>query len=123
MKKTILVLAFFVFIDCFTNAQWQKVNGGILDNTSVVALGINENNIYAGTSKIGVYMSNNHGDSWNEVNSGLPDNLNFFSTLTLKDNNLIAGFADFGVYVSVNSGSSWEAANTGLPVPPDLAIV
>jgi len=89
--------------------SWTLVTNGVF-NTPVVALAVNNNNIFAGTGD-GVYRSTNNGNNWTLVNSGLSNtNVSF---LTLSGTTIFAG-TDGGVFRSKNNGDVWTKFNSGL---------
>lgn len=75
----------------------------------------NPNIIYAGSSAIGVYRTDNGGATWTNANRGLP--LQPTRSLFVDPKNtkgLFAGTAGGGVFFSIDSGATWQPINSGL---------
>ena len=68
-------------------------------------------NLFAGTFNGGVFLSTDHGDSWNQVNFGLLNH--YVNCLAATDSNIFAGTAD-GVFRSPSNGTYWIPASNGL---------
>jgi hypothetical protein len=79
---------------------------------SVNALLFSGTQLFAGTYGKGVLLSADNGNTWTEVNNGLPS-LNVIS-LAAIGTNLFAGTRDAGVFKSSNNGNSWISVNNGL---------
>jgi hypothetical protein len=74
-----------------------------MENKYIYTLANSGNNIFAGTSTNGVYLSTNNGANW--VNTSL--NNRVIQKLIAVGNILYAGTSDFGIYLSTNSGINW----------------
>ncbi|QNJ97324.1 WD40/YVTN/BNR-like repeat-containing protein [Constantimarinum furrinae] len=62
-----------------------------------------------------VFVSENYGQSWKNINGNLPASpVNVIKEDPVNENILYLG-ADNGAYVSFNRGESWEVFNEGLP--------
>lgn len=119
-----------------SGSTWTAVNSG-LTHTSVSALVISGEDVFAGTSR-GVFLCTDKGTTWTTVNTGLTNKfvspifkrLESFerqgvdagltipevSALAVSGRNIFAG-TDGGVFLSSNNGASWaEAGLTGVPV-------
>jgi len=72
--------------------------------------------LYAGTGGSGVYKSVNHGESWTEINNGLPScrYIDAFAVNPANPQDLFAGVSNLGVYRSKNGGTSWSYFGAGL---------
>jgi len=68
-------------------------------------------NLYAGLSYNGVWWSNNNGETWSSLNSGLTDTN--ITALVQGSGKLFIG-TPTGVYVSTDAGMTWGATNSGL---------
>ncbi len=90
---------------------WNNVSG--FPSTSVSALAICQNTLFAGTAGGVVKLDNNSG-TWSAVNTGLPSGV-AISSLAVSGTYLFAGTSGNGVYLSTNNGENWGAVNTGLP--------
>jgi photosystem II stability/assembly factor-like uncharacterized protein len=89
-------------------AHWTSIG---LANLTVYSLLENDTYLYAATSN-GVYYSMDNGQSWIEVNSGLPNE--DVLALAMNGNHLFAGTATSGVFLSTDNGTNWEEVNNGL---------
>ncbi|MGH9855493.1 MAG: hypothetical protein ACREBD_37125, partial [Blastocatellia bacterium] len=84
-----------------------------LPSSSVTALAMSGNNLFAGT-RAGVFLSMNNGQSWTAVNNGLT-NLSI-EALAAHGNHLYAAtFFRHGVFLTTNNGQNWTAISHGLP--------
>ncbi len=98
--------------------SWQKVTTAGLPSTSFTALAFlpdAANSIYVGTSKQGIFVSNDGGASWLASNGGLPQGIavNDLSFDSLQ--NQLWAATSAGAYRSDNRGASWRSFNAGLP--------
>jgi photosystem II stability/assembly factor-like uncharacterized protein len=103
---------------------WSAMNVGLNDENSyfvhsmnpwpemIFCFSKNGGSIFTGTSN-GVYMSNDNGGSWTEVNSGIPENISIHC-LGVSESNVFAGLYN-GVLMSSDNGNSWVPVNNGLP--------
>ncbi len=82
-------------------SQWIADTNGI-GNLPIGSFTSNGNNIYAGSSMHGVYISTNNGSNWIQSSLG---NINVFSLAS--NSSLIFAGASSGVYFSSNNGISW----------------
>jgi len=92
---------------------WESLNAGLVD-TSVYALAVSGNTIYAGTYNSGVLISNDSGKTWRKSDSGLPDIVNpsFAGKPTVEDilvlpNGILIATGD-GLFLSNSDGTNWE---------------
>lgn len=110
-----IFIAFLSFGNVFSeqNIVWQKVSNGLFGGvvTSICGDPIYSNVIYAGTTRGGVYVSNNSGLSWIPKNNGLK-NLYVHSILSVGGR-VLAGTEDF-VFISDNGGEYWSIAGESL---------
>ena len=66
MKKfKLLMIAFILLVSLRANAQWVKCDGIYGGNVS--SLAVSGNNIFAGTSGSGFYLSTNNGSTWTQT--------------------------------------------------------
>jgi hypothetical protein len=129
MKKTLYQL--FVFIPLFLiyslifnvdncNCQWVQMPNGMGTTLSVSSFTVaNSNNIFAGTTGSGIFLSTNNGVNWNIVNNGLTNPI--VRSLAVIGTNIFAGTSG-GVYISTNYGGLWTAINNGLTNPNIYAL-
>jgi hypothetical protein len=71
------------------------------------------NNIFAGTSNTGVFLSTNNGANWSLSRNGLADSSSY--ALAVCDTIIFAGGSTGKVYVSSDKGTNWELFTGGLP--------
>lgn len=91
----------------FDGFNWTLTS---LSNIDVHALASDGNSLYAGTWGLGVYVSNDNGSTWSEMNNGLGFNL-VINALTIHSNTLYAASYGGGVFKYENS--SWTKLNVG----------
>ena len=91
-------------------AQWQQVNSGLLDNVSVLSIGIKGNYIFAGTLDQGMFLSTNSGNTW--ILTDLTRDF-WVNSIEISGNDIFAATTG-GVFLSTNNGSTWVARNNGL---------
>lgn len=85
-----------------------------------IASSYRDSNILFITQGNKVYRSNNAGNNWTDISTGLP-NIKMYSVVIDKysDDRLYVG-SQAGVYVKDNGASSWTLFNTGLPVNSEI---
>ena len=96
-------------------STWQTVLGS--DDVFPRAIVVNSKGwVFAGMNS-GAFRSTDGGDSWVEINTGLPAFFNIKSFAISRDNGYLYcsgnGSLD-GVFRSTNNGDIWELANNGL---------
>jgi photosystem II stability/assembly factor-like uncharacterized protein len=103
-----------------TGNSWKARHINISSISAVTSLAVNGNNIFAGTSTLGVFRSSDSGKAW------VPDTIGLTSknitSLLIKDSTIFAGTNTGGVFKSKINGSSWTAANNGLSDPYVTAL-
>ena len=77
------------------------------------AIGLLNQNIYAGTDTGQVFVSNTNGSSWQNISSNLPYT-RIVTILPINTDTIFIGTGSMGIYFTVNNGGSWTAANTGI---------
>jgi hypothetical protein len=108
MKKIFSFLIFVLILHFTFNiknceAQWVQMSNGMFNNQNVYSLTVSGNNIFAGTSASGVYLSTNNGNNWTQTTL----NNRYIMSLAASGNNIFAGTNGSGVYLSTNNGTSW----------------
>jgi len=102
-----------VYLSEDNGASWSiEDNGLTIHPSSIRALAIKRDSIFAGTGR-GVYLSSNNGGNWTVANSGLLDSSIY--SLTISGTNIFAGTWS-GIFLSANSAGNWTAVNTGIPI-------
>ena len=92
------------------HAQWIQTNGPY--GGFINCFAVSGTNLFAGTTRGGVFLSTNNGTSWSAVNTGLW--YTDVRALAVSGTNLFAGTYGGGVFLSTNNGTSWRAVMTGL---------
>jgi photosystem II stability/assembly factor-like uncharacterized protein len=123
MKKMLMQFALGIgLMILFTHSAMSEwVECDTFANGSMVSAIIgSSDNIFAGTTGSGIFISTNNGDSWATVNTGLP---RYFSSqcepvyaFAVSGNNIFAGI-DGGVFLTSNNGTSWAELNNGVAYP------
>jgi hypothetical protein len=91
-----IFVVFCVFMTTnLLHAQWVQTNGPYVD-VVVHCLAVSGTNLFAGIWGGGVFLSNNNGTSWREVNSGLT--YTHVQSLAVMGRNLFAGTHGGGVW-------------------------
>jgi photosystem II stability/assembly factor-like uncharacterized protein len=81
---------------------------------SVQALAVAKDHVlYAGSFGLGVFRSDDRGDSWSPVNHGLTDPF-VYCLAAADDGTIFAGTVNGGVFQSRDKGRSWQKMNAGL---------
>ena len=91
---------------------WKSSVSGLPCNEDVLALVEYNGLIYASISRSGIYFSNDAGNNWVALNTGI-ENLTFYS-LFVDDSNIYAGNANGGVYYSPDNGITWNDRSNGI---------
>ncbi len=95
------------------SADWTELTSeGIPADTTIWSLAELNEVVYAGGVGT-IYKSSDSGDTWTEINSGIPGNARVTAFETTGDT-VFAGTDTDGVFMSTDSGSNWTAVNTGL---------
>ncbi|RPH81599.1 MAG: T9SS C-terminal target domain-containing protein [Nitrospiraceae bacterium] len=88
----------------------------ILDE-AIFDLAVSGANVYAGTRR-GVLLSTDYGESWTQMNNGLPPNTCIRTISAIPNGsdgtNLFAVPEGNGVFLSTDNGTTWTLANSGL---------
>jgi photosystem II stability/assembly factor-like uncharacterized protein len=107
---SIFVIVAFIFMPMNIMADWEQPETATVGPiTSIASL---NNNLYAGSSSNGVYLSVNNGFQWIERNTGIT-NLDVQSMVVCGDG-VYAGTNGAGVFKTTNLGEKWVAKNDGL---------
>ncbi|MBI5324527.1 MAG: T9SS type A sorting domain-containing protein [Ignavibacteriae bacterium] len=111
-----------LFMTTNNGDSWTLKNKGLSKKreSAILSLAINGNNIFAGSIRLGVYLSTDEGENWVQKSNGLPYYANgdtsyipdIFS-LKFVGNNIFAG-TNIGVYLSTDNGDNWIPRNNGL---------
>ena len=93
--------------------NWNKIKTGIPTDRRVYTLVMLDSIIFAGTDYGGIYRSADHGKTWVQVQSNLPD----WRTVGIvsQGGKYFAGINCEGLYTSADSGKTWELLDSGIP--------
>ena len=97
-----------VFISADSGATWNSSSNG-LNNFTIKALTVRDNNIYAGTYG-GVYLSSNNGDSWKLFSDSI--RYPIITSITTDNDKIYAGTYYQGIYSLSKTGKYWEIVKT-----------
>lgn len=92
-------------------SSWEAKNTGLKTYT-VFSILYNNSRLVCTTNN-GVYISQDKGDTWTAINTGLPLGQNITS-FGAADGVLWAGTEKYGIFKSTDNGQHWDAANQGL---------
>jgi hypothetical protein len=123
-------LAQYIGRSADSGKHWVRLATGLPSYMRILTLDTLSNggggtNIYAGTEVHGVYLSTDHGGTWNSTGAGLRDT----SILDLAflpggaGGRSILAATEHGVFLSRNKGQSWNAMNNGMGHPAVPAII
>ncbi len=96
---------------------WNQVDGfnnGQL--TNLIIDPFDSNIIIAGTFGGGVYKSVDKGNTWEQINSGLPSasDSHMLSMDPTNSDTLYVSTVEYGIFKSTNGGKTWSSSSTGL---------
>jgi ligand-binding sensor domain-containing protein len=114
-----------VYISTNNGSNWTPINSGLPSGLEISDLAIDGDNLFVGTSGMGIFRTTNNGISWSEANSGLPQNA-FVNTISVSTDKIggsklyaCVGIDDsthfFGstcIYLSLDNGLNWKAIST-----------
>jgi len=101
-----------VYYSADSAANWSSVG---LNTHTIYALGMNGNDLFAGTPDT-IFYSNNNGSSWIPIENGIGALNHWTLCFTFDGSRVIAGTRGGGVYFSDNNGTLWAFAGSGLPL-------
>jgi len=86
----------------------------------------NNNYIYVGTYST-IYRSDDKGETWTNITSGLPSETKTYITVKHNDPNTvwvtIGGFNEHSIYKTTNGGQTWTNISAGLPQIPTNCVI
>ncbi len=100
-----------VFRSSDNGQTWTAVNNGMSPTTTIMALAVKDNFVFAGTNGQGVYRSSDNGDNWTNVAAGVSHTLHVTCAKDIYVGNLSHG----GIAHSGDNGNNWVSVNGGLP--------
>ncbi len=102
-----------VYVSQNSGMSWTKSSGGIA-GSDIRSIGMNGPVWFAGTYSTGFFGSQDHGFTWNKINTPLPDN-NYVYSIFFHGSAIYAGTSHGGMLVSQDSGKTWHV-NSQMPV-------
>lgn len=111
MKKSIIILMLIAYQ--FSYSQWELLYP-TAPNTTITSFAVSGNNVFAGSTKRGVFLSTDKGHTWTNKRTGKDIYPVEVNSITISGNNVFVATADSGVYRSDNLGDSWEKIINGL---------
>ena len=109
-----IIIIVLSFIYSSANAQWLQTSGA--NGNTITGLAENGEGLFASVfaryDSAGVILSNDFGNNWSDVNTGLPARK--IDVLFANGSNLFVAENDAGVFRSIDNGASWTA--TGITV-------
>jgi photosystem II stability/assembly factor-like uncharacterized protein len=100
------------------NGDYWYPSTGTSGFLPVFSLAVSNGVLFAGREGTGVFLSNDNGNTWNAVNTGMPHNASGYiqriNKLFVDGENVYVGTNGSGVYRSSNYGNMWMAETTGL---------
>jgi len=100
-----------VYCSVDEGATWEHLG---LDSTVILSLAFDsKHNLYAGSSKDGLFKTSDNGISWTQHKNGL-FRKQVFRMKTNNQNDIFIGSEDEGIFRSTNGGKSFE--QIGLPI-------
>jgi photosystem II stability/assembly factor-like uncharacterized protein len=100
-----------LFVSTNSGDSWSLAGSTSPTNTTIWDLASLKNNIFAATSKTGIFSSSDMGITWRSSNNGVDDTE--ITTLAVHEDYTFAGGLS-GVYISQDAGTSWRTINDGL---------
>jgi photosystem II stability/assembly factor-like uncharacterized protein len=100
-----------IYVSFDTGKTWGKSYPSLTD-TTIEAVALYGNKLFAGTYSSGIFCSTDSGKTWRECNTGLTTHS--IKTISVNGNKIYAGTNGSGVFVSSDSGTSWSPMNQGL---------
>ena len=108
-----------VFLSNINGASWYSVNSGLkindelyqvpITDKDVLSLATSGNKIFAGTYRMGIFLSKNNGVSWKNISIGIGAR-----TLAIIGDTIFAGTYRAGIYLSKNNGLNWKELPNGM---------
>ena len=103
----------------FSQVLWQQTNGPLGGNVPSLAINNTSGAIFAG-GEAGVFRSDNNGDSWTSISTGLPTEP-ILNIAINSSGHIFTGSFMGSLHRSMDNGATWELKNNGLP--PDFEIM
>ncbi|MCX6285999.1 MAG: hypothetical protein NTY96_02660 [Bacteroidetes bacterium] len=98
-----------VFISQNQGLLWSRRSDG-LTNTDVRSVGMIGAHWFAGTYNGGFFRSDDYGNTWNKLSTGVPDNIYVYS-IFCQGSTIFAGTYYGGLLISRDLGQTWQINN------------
>jgi len=103
-----------VYVSIDDGATWGPVYPQAAAQFSKNAIAVNSANVMFIGSYEGVRRSDDNGQTWNYINTGLPTTIDITDLAIAANGTTIYAATTDGFYVSTNSGGTWSSASNGL---------
>jgi photosystem II stability/assembly factor-like uncharacterized protein len=108
MKVILFLFLFFSVSFCSIYAQ-ENIFVSKLLSIRINCIAINADDVlFIGTWQNGIFRSSDNGDTWNQINSGLPSFNIFALAIDTSEYIFATIYGGYGVYRSTDNGESWE---------------
>ena len=111
-RETVLqsfgILLLLIFQTVF--AGWSRTDG--LGTGQILAIASQDNTVFAGLSRAGIFRSDDRGENWEEYSKGLPQNTTI-TALCIVGSTILAG-TEAGIYYSEDNGERWTTGSAVL---------
>jgi photosystem II stability/assembly factor-like uncharacterized protein len=111
--KVLLSGMLVLTLTCIASAQW--VDTGLPSGFQKLGIAAKGDTVIVGLYLGGVYISTNHGVSWNQAGATIPSNAIAWA-VAFAGSKMLVGTTT-GMYVSTDNGATWTIVNTGLATP------
>ena len=92
----------------YDGTNWFLSNTG-LSNSVIFSLAENNGKVYAATGNMGLYTTENNGETWEQNFEGK-------AMLVAVNNNIVYVGSSYGFLKSADNGQNWTTINSGLPI-------
>ncbi len=123
MKKLwqLILIIILIFLTFPVSAQkWEPFNAG-LEPIEITCMTNNNEEVFIGTVKNGVFSSNILQNNWKAINNGIDTFSPGVHSIALVNNTIYASVSS-GLFVSFDNGNSWDAVNDGY-LKPGYSVV
>ncbi len=96
--------------------HWQETGKGLPEaNILAVAVDNSDSFVYAAAERVGIYRSEDSGNSWKKISEGAINGEQVIKLMLSRQSGIFyAGTNGGGVYASLDKGRNWFQMNTGL---------
>jgi hypothetical protein len=93
--------------------NWTSIDSGITNSTDIRGMIAKDTIVFAGTSGLGIYRSEDSGVSWDSISTG--PSYSEVWCFAISGTNIFAGTYGGGVFLSTDNGFHWSEINEGFP--------